>query len=351
VKLDPKFIVFGLTVLVAAASGELVQHSDRYFGGSNQSTATAQKVAYAPAPRFDLENMIALSAPIEESAAGDDPQAGIVLPFAPLAAGEARLYSPGAIEVSRRLAPLDMNFHSPNRVGADLNQYGLPCEPKLSVSVAEAAMVVLSLVAPCRPDERVEISHGLLQFAMRTTNTGVVNARIPALARVAAVVVRFEDGKILTGTATVPDADEYERVALLRYGQGAMQIHALEFGAGYGDAGHVWAGAPRTPSYGAEGRGGFLVELGDLSLPASRTAEVYSYPEGQGHDSGIVRVSIEAEVTEANCGQELFAETLQPGVDEQLQVADLALTMPDCSAVGEFLVLKNILRDLKIARN
>ena len=64
-----------------------------------------------------------------------------------------------------------------------------------------------------------------------------------------------------------------------------------------------------------------------------------------------MRVSVEAEVTKANCGREIAAETLQPGADGTMQAVEITLAVPDCSAVGEFLVLKNVLRDLKIASN
>jgi hypothetical protein len=55
-------------------------------------------------------------------------------------------------------------------------------------------------------------------------------------------------------------------------------------------------------------------------------------------------------VSEANCGRELEAQTIATG-DAGLKVQDIVLAMPDCEAVGEFLVLKNLFNDLKIAQN
>ncbi|NHX28285.1 hypothetical protein HA397_30580, partial [Escherichia coli] len=65
----------------------------------------------------------------------------------------------------------------------------------------------------------------------------------------------------------------------------------------------------------------------------------------------VVRLNIEAEVTAANCGRELIGETLQPAADGTLTASEINLSVPGCDAAGEFLVLKNLLRDLKIASN
>jgi hypothetical protein len=54
-------------------------------------------------------------------------------------------------------------------------------------------------------------------------------------------------------------------------------------------------------------------------------------------------------VTEANCGQTLSAQSLELGADRRLRSRDLILNLPDCSQAGEFMVLNNLLQDLKVA--
>jgi hypothetical protein len=64
---------------------------------------------------------------------------------------------------------------------------------------------------------------------------------------------------------------------------------------------------------------------------------------------GDIQLEIEAEVTDATCGREISAQSLQVTEAGAPRVQELQLTMPDCDAIGDFLVLKNVLEDLKVA--
>jgi len=337
VKLNRKFLVPGATLLIAAAAGHLVQNADRYLGAGAESPVQAAAMV-APTPRF-----VADVTPL--SATGP-----IRLPSAPDAAPPLLDKKAGAEALSVRISALEKDFTAPPS-GDVLNQFGMACENMLSATPAPAAMVELTLDAPCAAGALVTVSHDGLHFAERLSNTGALNVAVPALQEDADFVLQIDGGEVLTATATVPEAAEFERIALQWQGNNAMHVHAYEFGSGYLDDGHVWAGAPRSPAFGETAKGGFLTALGADDLPAPQMAEVYSYPRGEARGSAVVRVSVETEVTYGNCGREITAETLQPGIDDELKAATLSLAVPDCDAVGEFLVLKNILRDLKLASN
>lgn len=62
-------------------------------------------------------------------------------------------------------------------------------------------------------------------------------------------------------------------------------------------------------------------------------------------------LSIEAEVTAGNCGQDISAQAIELRRDGTLRTRELSLAVPDCDGVGDFLVLNNLLDDLKIAAN
>jgi hypothetical protein len=64
-----------------------------------------------------------------------------------------------------------------------------------------------------------------------------------------------------------------------------------------------------------------------------------------------VHVSVDAEVTIANCGLRVEAQTLEVRQAGKMKVQDLTLPIPACGAVGDFLVLQNLLQDLKVASN
>ena len=129
-----------------------------------------------------------------------------------------------------------------------------------------------------------------------------------------------------------------------------MQIHALEYGAGYGDEGHVWAGAPRDMAAAAQGKGGFVTRHGRGGMDTALMAEVYTFPAGLMDREGDVELSVEAEVTQNNCDRDVEAQTIQISAGGKPLVQDLVLAMPGCDATGDFLVLKNLVNDLKIAR-
>ena len=95
----------------------------------------------------------------------------------------------------------------------------------------------------------------------------------------------------------------------------------------------------------------YLLRLGDSSLEDGHLAEVYTFPPGTALKEGDIALSLETEVTDANCGRDIEAQSLQKSGLERMTARELVLSMPACSAVGEYLVLKNMFDDLKIARN
>ncbi|RMD91417.1 MAG: hypothetical protein D6811_08960, partial [Alphaproteobacteria bacterium] len=240
------------------------------------------------------------------------------------------------------------------------NALGIPCGPMLSAAPAPAAMIEMTLTAPCRGGQGVEISAGPLNFTATLDMLGTLKAAVPAMSEATALVARFVDGEEVSAEIVTPEAAQFRRVALLWQGAGSgLHIHALEFGADYGEPGHVWAGAPRTPEDALAGRGGFLTRLGDRGGDAhdgqqgaqARFAEVYTFPAEAGLRDGVVRLSVEAEITADNCGRDVSGRSLQPGLDGRPEEVAITFAMPACEAVGEFLVLKNLLRDLRVAAN
>jgi hypothetical protein len=94
-----------------------------------------------------------------------------------------------------------------------------------------------------------------------------------------------------------------------------------------------------------------MMQLGDATQLVPRLAEIYSFQRNQGEApaaAGDIEISVEAEITEINCGREIAAQSLRV-VAGRIQTRDLVLNMPDCTASGDFLVLNNLVENLKIA--
>jgi hypothetical protein len=238
---------------------------------------------------------------------------------------------------------------TPGNLPSEERAPSFACDPEMTATVGDAAMVRLGIVAPCRPDARFTLHHNGLMVSGLTGPDGLASLDIPALAETAVFIVSFEDGKGALATAQVAAVADHDRFVVQWHGDAqSLRLHALEYGADFGLPGHVWTGAAQD---GAEGAQGAVFRLGgDVPGPALR-AEVYSFPTAAATRAGSVALRLEAQVTDANCGRDVEAQgisTEQGG--DGLRVRDLVLPMPGCDAVGEYLVLKNLFNDLNIAR-
>ncbi|MEW9920578.1 hypothetical protein AB2B41_13260 [Marimonas sp. MJW-29] len=212
-----------------------------------------------------------------------------------------------------------------------------------------AAMVNLTLDAPCMPNERVTVHHNGMIFTETTTSDGALNLRIPALSRQAVFILAFANGDGAVAQTIVEELENFDRAVLQWKGNTGFQIHAREFGADYGSEGHIWEGAPGSVADAITGTHGMITRHGDTNAAEPLLAEVYSFPKGQNSRQGSISLSVETEVTAANCGLEVEAQSLEIRPGGQVRTQNLTLAVPDCEATGSFLVLNNLLQDLKLA--
>ena len=126
-------------------------------------------------------------------------------------------------------------------------------------------------------------------------------------------------------------------------------IHQMPGLNTYGSDGHVWAGAMRDMTYAVTGQGGYIYRLGDPEIPDGLLAEVYTFPASAAQNAGDVALSVETELGNNNCGLEIEAQTLQTFSGKDITSRDLSLSVLDCDAAGNFLVLNNLFEDLKVA--
>lgn len=219
----------------------------------------------------------------------------------------------------------------------------LGCAISAKASPAPMASVKLSVTAPCSPNGRLTVHHSGMMFTTVTDESGKVQVVVPALSERSIFVVDFGHGKGAVVTASVPDLPNYDRVVVQWTGKTGFEIHAREFGASYGEQGHVWSGGDENVE------GGSMIRLGTPDTLSPKLAEVYTFPTASTEKVGKVKLSIETEVTADNCGRDASAQTLELRSGRTLRTQDLTLAIPNCGAIGDFLVLNNLLEDLTIA--
>ncbi len=317
-----QIVTAGATLGIALATGFVMQNGD----------AVASRFGDAPEAQPQPQ-----AAPVEAPAVVQSS----VLPALP--------ETPAAPEPVEMAALEEDTMTDVTPTPAPVAEPELTCETTLQTEAIAAAMVRLDLVSACHPNERVTIHHEGMMFTADTDTTGAISVDVPALNQSAIFIAAFANNEGAMSQIDVPSLEFYDRVVLQWRGENALQLHAREFGADYGEDGHVWSETTRDASVAATGQGGFITTLGAGSDDTALLAEVYSFPTGFTTDDGEVALSVEAEVTSQNCARDIEAQSIQISPEGEPAVVDLVLSVPECDAVGDFLVLKNMVQDLTLA--
>ncbi|MHA6347268.1 translocase [Roseivivax sp. CAU 1761] len=262
-------------------------------------------------------------------------------------------YPAGAMPPAKlSLASLESPRQAPARPVAAEREAAIAgpgCDVEMSATPLAGAMVRLEIAAPCHAGDRVTLHHGGLTVTETTDSEGALTLDMPALAEAAVFIASFGDAAGAVARTDVSSLPFYDRVVLQWQGGAALELHAREFGAAYFAPGHVWPEAPGSVEAAARGEGGFLTRLGDPDLPEPQLAQVYSFPSGTAKAAGAVALSVEAEIRDGICGTDIAAQTMALHGGAVEDVRDLLLAVPDCDSAGDFMVLKNLIADLKIA--
>ena len=213
------------------------------------------------------------------------------------------------------------------------------CPVTLDLAANENAMIGVTLMAPCAPETRVVLRHAGLAITGKTSVSGTLFVTLPALDAKGEVSVTLKGAPAVTSAVAMPDLAGLRRFGVQWQEADAFQVHAFENGATYDEPGHVSARDPHKPVVGAAGTGGYLTMLGDTTVQLPMLAQVYTYPA-----TGKPEIVVEAAVTSKTCGRELLGETLSSAAGAAVTM-DLTLATPDCTAIGDILVLNNLVSD------
>lgn len=287
----------------------------------------------------------------------DAPEKVIVKPIAPKADRDSNQDTAPLREEARlEIEAMSLTSALPDRIvefGQELSQSAAPlvCEVNATASPASAAMVQISVQAPCLVNERVTVHHNGMMFTETTTQDGSMDLLVPALSKRAFFMLAFANGKGTSVQSDVVGLDQYDRVVMQWNDNRGFELHAHELGAASGTKDLAWTNATQDPSGVKDSDDGFLIRVGNANAPEPLLADIYSFPRGSARKTGSVTFSLETEITNANCGQDIHVQSLEKRGQGGLKSQNLVLSVPPCDAIGGHLVLNNLLEDLKVASN
>ena len=331
--------VVGAAALYVQANGVAPRETAAPQSVAAPAITSVQSASEADAPR------IATAMPAADAA----PPATEVALVLPTDAPDAPLLTNPGTALAERLAQAEAG--QPVMTDQPLSPFGLPCGLTVTTEALPAAMVALDIMDPCQANARVVVEHSGLTLPGQTDAMGILTMDIPAFESPAFFTVRLPDGATASALTDLPEFANYTRVGVQWQEDRALELHAMEFGATYGDPGHIWRDNPGFVARAENGEGGFMTYLGNVAVEDPMLAEIYTFPRDTLENDGTVRLTIEAEVTQANCGQDTLARTLETDGDGNVAVIELTFTVPGCDAVGEYLLLQNLLQDLRVAAN
>lgn len=348
-----RLITIGGTLACALGVGVLMQRSVSDAAPVETPKLQAAQVAVAPLLAQDAVSPEPADVQSGTVPAAEEPRA---LALESITLTRAEPLPPAAAPQPEPLPEALVAIETTARGGAQLTELpseeaapAFACEMDMTATPQKAALVQLQLSAPCMVNERFTLHHNGMMITGATDDAGHWQADIPALSEKALFIVAFTNGDGAVATADVPLMAEYDRYVVQWKGYSGLQIHALEYGADYGQDGHVWYKEHRNADVALRGEGGFILRLGEAGMDDALMAEIYSFPSGHAQRSGDVQISLESEITRGNCGRDVEAQALIKTADGSIGARDLKLAIPECNAVGDFIVLKNLYEDLKIA--
>jgi hypothetical protein len=209
------------------------------------------------------------------------------------------------------------------------------CGVSITLAAAPSAMIDVDLSAPCARGERVVIRYSDISFTAMTGADGTLEMQLPALEAETLVAAYFEGSAIALGKITVPDAAAHTRLGVEMPYPARFALRARE-----GDMLYV-GGAGAQPPYSRSP----IRTLGAVNGSDRIVAQVYTFPS---QDLNASDLSVELRITEDTCGQTLPLTAVLSS-NGRLSKVEHSVAVPLCGTSGDILVLKNLLRDLRVA--
>lgn len=223
----------------------------------------------------------------------------------------------------------------------------IDCALNLTAKPLRGARIKLELIAPCHKNKVATITHVGLRFNEIVNDRGMITIIIPVLSDPANIEVSFADGVSQSISTRVKDLSSAQRTIIAWSGRVDLQLHVNESGFDLAQNKQITPLNTRTHKESYLQGGGYLTTLGNSSVENGKFIQIYSIDNP---DDMFVDFTVVLNNPNNLCGAKLSINTGQYTADLGAQFASKNVSVRNCSAENESIVLKNMLRNMIVAQ-
>ncbi len=220
------------------------------------------------------------------------------------------------------------------------------CRINLRATTKPTARVKLQIMAPCHPETIVTIEHAGLRFRERLDKDGTLAVIIPAFVQFSKFDITLRDGLRATTGAYIVGLSSLNRTGFSAAGAINAILRAHDSST---PGGIISRAQPRTYKHALLSGGGYLTILGDSTLPNPQIAQIYTHPNND--NQKLVRLEILANRNKSNCAGGIDLQTARHSPILGPSKRHIRVNLTDCDTENGSLVLKNLLKDMRMAQN
>ena len=197
-------------------------------------------------------------------------------------------------------ASVDRNSARPSAAVAPTGRSPAACEPaQIASEPLDGGRMLVRVATPCRADQTVHFGYGEATILGRLDGGGRLELTLDLFAGAASPVeITFEDGVSREIPARANDLDKVEKIALIWRAPVDLDLHAFEYGATFGQPGHVWAQAPSSAMAARDQtatnkRGRGFISRADGGQGPGDKIEIYTFFRHPEQAAGLVSIAVD----------------------------------------------------------
>jgi hypothetical protein len=169
-----------------------------------------------------------------------------------------------------------------------------PCEtpPTLTLDIRPGALTVVSAMSPCDTFGTGRITYDGLDIAFALDAVGMGSVTVPGFQPSSIARLELDSGNGLDFELAFDETETIDRVAVIWEMPVTLAVHAFEFGAAAGGAGHVSPAQPRDFEAVRRRGGGYLMEW-EMLQGRGQNIAVYTYLWRPGGPTGVVDLRLD----------------------------------------------------------